>query len=472
MKINYLVLFNTMKKNWLSIIPHPVILLFGIFIFVSLLTFILPSGRYDREEVNGRSRVIAGTYKVIPKSPLNVIGIFSAIPKGFNSAASIIFVVLASGIMFGALEKSKMIENMIGTTIKMAGLKYKHALVVLLTFLFGGLGVFVGYENNIAMIPIAAVICLAINADLMLAAGIAVGGITVGFGLSPINPYTVGVGHQIAGLTIFSGALLRSLLCFTSLGILAFYNVRYLKKISRSPEKSLALNISTDGFQLSKKVEEYHVSLKDLLITFIFVGGLGFMLYGVFQQGWYMIEISANFLIITALVFLVSRKSTHEIGETVLKSVAVVAPGAFMVGLAASIKAILEMTDVGDTIAFYLAGSLEELPSYLAALGMSGAQCLINLIIPSGSGQALATLPVMIPVGDLIGITRQTTILAFQIGDGVTNLFNPTLGGLVAMVSLCRIPFNQWLKFILPITFSILLISWFFLFFSVWIHWA
>lgn len=459
-------------KNWFSLIPHPVILLFGIFIFVSISTFWLPSGKYEREEVNGRARVIAGTYHEIEKKPLSIIDVFSAIPKGFRTAVDVVFIVIASGIMFGALEQSKMVENVVGTAIRIAGLKYRYGLVFILTFLYGCLGVFVGYENNIAMVPIAAVICLALKADLMLAAGIAAGGIAVGFGLSPINPYTVGVGHQIAGLTIYSGALLRSLLCMTGLGILAIYNVNYLKKITKKPEASLALGVDSAGFELSKKLSEYRIKRMDLIILFIFVGGLGIMLWGVFNLNWYIVEISAIFIMVTVLVSLVAGGSVNSVGETVLKSVAVVAPGAFMVGFAASIKVILETSEVGDTIAFYLAGSLENLPNYIASLSMSASQCVINMVIPSGSGQALATLPVMIPVGDLIGLTRQTTILAFQIGDGVTNLFNPTLGGLVAMVSLCRIPFNQWLKFILPVTFLILVTSWLFLIFSVWIEWA
>ena len=111
------------------------------------------------------------------------------------------------------------------------------------------------------------------------------------------------------------------------------------------------------------------------------------------------------------------------------------------------------------------------MPTYASAVFMSIAQCGINLVIPSGSGQALATLPIMIPVGDVLGLTSQTTILAFQIGDGVTNLFNPTLGGLIAMLSLCRVPFDRWLRFIFPLTFILLLISWLFLLFSVYIKW-
>ena len=469
---NNLIRRNFKMKNWLSYIPHPVVLLFGIFVIVSILTYVIPSGKYDREVIDGRSRVVAGTYQKIEKKSLNIIEVFTAIPLGFRGAIDIVFIVLASGVMFGMLDKSRMIENVVGASINKIGLEIRMVFVVILTFLFGALGIFVGYESNIAMVPVAAVICLAIKGDLMLAAGIAVGGITVGFGLSPINPYTVGVGHQIAELPLFSGAFLRSLLCFTGLSILSFYNVRYLKRIIANPEISFSIDIDKEGFELSKQLSSYKIGAKDVLVLLIFIGGLGFMLYGVFNMGWYIKEISAIFLIVSLLVSFISGGSVNQVGETVLKSVAVVAPGAFMVGLAASIKTILELTEVGDTIAFVLAESLVGLPEFVAALCMSASQCLINLIIPSGSGQALATLPVMIPVGDLLGLTRQTTILAYQVGDGVTNLFNPTLGGLVAMVAMCRIPFNRWLKFILPVTILILITSWIFLLVAVLIGWS
>ena len=129
---------------------------------------------------------------------------FKAIPLGFKSAAEIIFIVLAGGIMFGFMEKSKAVENAIGTLVKKLGLKKKHMIIVIMTFIYGILGVAVGYENNIAMVPIAAVLSLALGGDLILAAGISVGAMTIGFGLSPINPYTVGTGHKIAQLPMFS----------------------------------------------------------------------------------------------------------------------------------------------------------------------------------------------------------------------------------------------------------------------------
>ena len=214
------------RKRWYNYIPHPVIMLFGILVLAAILTHLLPAGLYEREVFGERTRVIPGSYHTVTSTPVGFFGLFKAFPAGFKTASAIIFVVLSSGIMFGILEKTGTIENMVGTAIKKLGLKRRYLLVFLLTYLFGLLGVVIGYENNIAMVPIAAVVALALGGDLILAAGLSVGAITVGFGLSPVNPYTVGIGHQIAELPLFSGALLRTALCFLALTLTAWYNVR------------------------------------------------------------------------------------------------------------------------------------------------------------------------------------------------------------------------------------------------------
>ena len=196
------------------------------------------------------------------------------------------------------------------------------------------------------------------------------------------------------------------------------------------------------------------------------------MLYGIFTYEWYINEISAVFIMIAVASGIVAGLNGNEISETAFRSISLAAPGAFMVGYATSIKVLLEMGEIADTICYRLAEWLTFLPSELAAVSMSAAQSCINLFIPSGSGQALATLPIMIPVGDLLGLTRQTTILAFQIGDGVTNLFNPTLGGLIAMLALCRVPLDRWIRFIFPLALMILVVSWVVLNITVFIHWG
>lgn len=460
------------SKAWFDYIPHALIMVFGIIVLAGILSYLIPAGAFDREIVDGRQRVVAGTYHSIEQTPLNLLELFLCIPLGFKTAVDIIFVVIASGIMFGILEKTGMIENAIGTLLRKMGTQRRMLLVVLMTFLFGGLGVFVGYENNIALIPVAALVVLALGGDLMLAAGIAVGGVTVGFGLSPFNPYTVGTAHKIAELPLFSGALLRGLLCLSGLTLLSIYNVRYFQKIRRDPAQSLSADIDTQGFVLSKEIALYKMSVQDSLLLLAFLAGLGTMLFGIFNYHWYINEISAIFLMVTISAGFISRMKGQEFSLTVLKSIGVVAPGAFMVGFATSIKVVLEQGNISDTVAFQLTAMLNGLPIHWAAVGMSFVQTLINFLIPSGSGQALATMPIMIPTGELLGLTRQTTVLAFQIGDGVANLINPALGGLIAMLSMVRIPFDRWLRFIFRITLYILLLSWGFLVLSVWLNWG
>lgn len=464
---------RTAKKHWYEQFPHPVVLIFLIIMVMTILTYLLPAGSFDRIEVDGRQRVVPGTYQLNPAArPVGLLDMFRAIPQGFIDAAHIVFIVLSSGVMFGILERSGMIENTVGTLVKKMGLKKRYLLVVLFTYLYGLLGVVIGYENNIAMVPIAAVVCLAIGGDLILAAGVGVGAITVGFGLSPINPYTVGVGHSIAEMPLFSGAVFRSLLCFAGISVLAFFNVRYLKRILKNPSRSLGIGLDTKGFALSKPLQDYHLARKDWLILGIFLSGILVMLYGIFQYHWYINDLSAIFVIISIVAGLAAGLSGRELSETAFTSMSAVIPGAFMVGFATAIKVVMESGGIGDTIAHGLSSGLTGLPTYGSAIMMSLAQSLINLMIPSGSGQALATLPIMIPVGEVLGLTRQTTILAFQIGDGVTNLFNPSLGGLLAMLGLCRVPFDRWLRFIVPAMLSILVVAWVFLMISVAINWG
>lgn len=459
------------SRKWYQRIPHPVIMLFGIIVLMTILSYIVPAGIYERVEIEGRQRVVPGSYKQIESTPVGLMDMFMAIPKGYKTAAGIIFVVLASGIMFGVLEKAGTIETSVGTLIKNLGQEKKFLIVVLLTFLYGFFGVAIGYENNIALVPIAAVVVLALGGDLVLAAGIAVGGITVGFGLSPINPYTVGTGHKIAELPLFSGALLRTTLCLMGLALLSWYNLRYFKKILKDPKRGLGQGLNEKGLNLSQPLASYQMNPKQWLILSLAIGGLVIMLVGIFTREWLFDEIAAIFLMIAIVCGMASRMGGKTFSETALKSIGEVAPGAFMVGYATSIKVVMEMGNISDTIAHSLSTVLAQLPTYVSAVSMSLAQSAINMLIPSGSGQALATLPVMIPVGELVGLTRQTTILAFQIGDGVTNLFNPALGGLIAMLAFCRVPFDRWLRYIMPLVGWLMLIAAVFLVFSVAIDW-
>ena len=148
---------TTISRQWYERVPHPVVMLFAVIAIVGLLSYILPAGAYERELVDGRQKVIPGTYQQIASTPVGLFQLFKSFALGFKAASSIIFVIFASGIMFGIMEKSRMVENAVGTLVKNLGMERRYLIVVVMTYLYGFLGVAIGYENNIAMVPIAAV---------------------------------------------------------------------------------------------------------------------------------------------------------------------------------------------------------------------------------------------------------------------------------------------------------------------------
>jgi len=217
--------------------------------------------------------------------------------------------------------------------------------------------------------------------------------------------------------------------------------------------------LETQGLALSKPIADYRMGTKDAIVVAVLLAGVVVKVCGVFLYHWRISDVAALYCAFAFLIALINRSGANESGEIVLRSVAKVAPGGFMVGYATSIKEVLAMGGISDSIAHYSATALGGLPLYLAAVGMTGIQSAMNFLIPSGSGQALATLPVLLPVGEVLGLTRQTTVLAFQVGDGVTNLINPALGGLMAMLSLSRVPFDRWLRYIFPLFLGIMVLS-------------
>lgn len=447
------------------------LMLFGIVVLVTVLTYLLPAGTYERLVIDGRTQVVPSTYSRLPAQPIGWLQMFRAFPEGYKIASPIIFICLASALMFALLEKTQTIENAVGVLLRRLGQGGAERILVLLTLVYGLLGVMVGYENNIATIPIAAVVVLALGGDLLLAAGVSVGGMTVAFGLSPINPYTVGVGHNIAEMQLFSGWELRSLLCLGALLLTAAYNVRYYRRLQALPAEARQTDLNTEGLVLRQPIEAYRLTTSNYWLLGIFVGGLLWVLYGVFTYSWFINDISAVFLSVTLLLALASGLGGRAIATAGMDAVAQMAPATFIIGMAATVKVVMEQGLIQDTICYGFASALEGLPTTFSAIGMVLGQSMLNMLIPSGSGQALATLPIMLPLGDLLGLSKQTTILAFQIGDGVTNLFNPSLGGLIAMLSLCRVPFDRWLRFILPLTSLLFIWALLGLVLAVWIGW-
>lgn len=462
---------NTKKKFTM---PHPYIIMFAIIVLVTILTYVIPAGEFSKVEVDGRMVTDPESFTYIDKSPISIAGMFASIIEGLVQSADLMIIVFVAGGLFKVVDATGALENGIGAGVRrVRGLGVSDTIIlVAVTFIFGLLGSVVGFDTNIAIIPIGALISLALGYDLMVGAAMAVGGIALGFATSPISPYTVGVSQNIAGLPIFSGILLRTVYSVVTIGILAFFVVRYAKKIKANPEASLAKGIDVEGLGLSKGLEDYEVTGIHKIVLLILVAMIGGIVYGSVQVGWYINEITTLFLVSSIIIALVGRIKMNDYVEIMIKGAADLVSGAMIIGIARGISIIMINGNIGDTIINALSVPLQQLPAMISVIGMTASHCIVNFFISSGSGKAMATMPIMLPLGDLLGITRQTSTLAFQIGDGVTNLIYPTNGGLLALLTMARVPFDRWFKFIIVPVLVILFTGIGFTIFAVAINWG
>ena len=441
------------KKSWYERMPDPMVLIFYILVATFALTYVVPAGEYERVVLeNGRSGVVPGSFKYLEDvANVHFFDIFVAIPKGLIKAAPYLFIVFIAGGLFHILQKTGALENAIGVAVQKIGLENRNLLIVIGTFIYGFFGVAVGFENNIALVPVAILISAAVGYSSLVGTTMAVGGIGIGFALSPINPYTVGVAQGIAELETFSGGALRLALTLASLALLAWYICAKVTKMEFTELEG------TKG--LSKKIEDYKMDGQSKTTLLIFIAGLGIMLYGVFANGWYINEIAGLFLTMAIAIGIANKMSADKIVEEMMVGASGVTAGALVIGLAASIQVILVQAQIIDTVVYSLSTAIESVPTAMSAVIASVVQGVINLFIPSGSGQALVTMPILIPVADLIGMSRQLMITAFQVGDGLTNLIVPTSGGTLAMLALGRVTYEQWLKAILPFMLYVYVIA-------------
>lgn len=440
-------------KKWYQTVPDPMVLIFMILVATYLLTFIIPPGEFERTTEDGQTVVIADSFRylndVAAMSPFNI---FVAIPEGLISASQYLFIVFIAGGLFHILQKTGALENAIGVAVHRVGIERRNMIITVGTFIYGFFGVAVGFENNIALVPIAVLIASAIGCSSLVGTTMAVGGIGIGFALSPINPYTVGVAQGIAELPTFSGAWLRTLMVVSSLALLSLYICKRVVKMDfEEPDNAESL---------SKPLSEYRLTKRNMLTIAVFVAGLIGMLIGVFTRGWYINEIAATFLLLAIIIGALNGLSANGIVKQMMEGAAGVTAGALVIGVAASIQVILEQAVIIDTIVNSLSALIDNIPPLFSAIGASVVQGVINLFVPSGSGQALVTMPILIPVADLVGMSRQLMITAFQVGDGLTNLIVPTSGGTLAMLALGRVSYAQWLKAILPFMVVVYLLAW------------
>ncbi len=437
-------------------VPHTLVLLFGMMVLALVATWLLPQGQFETVMNDaGREVVVPGTYAVLDDArTLMPWELLTVVPRALADAQDIIFFVLIVGGAIRVLRATGTIDAMLGAVLRRIG----HSPGLLIAV---GMGVFAAGSATLGVaeeyIPLTLVLialCVAMRMDTVTAIGIMVCGYGIGYGVAALNPFTVLVAQRVAELPPASGLGFRLALFLPFLAIGVHHVWSYARRVQADPRASLVHDIEAAQHApapLPGKLDGRHRAV--MLLT---LGALGLMVYGIAVPKWYILELSAIFLGLALVAGLVGGLGADGTAKRFAEGAAELAGTALLVGFARSIALILEDGQVLHTIVNALATPLQVMGAEFAAIGMLLIQTLINLFIPSGSGQAYVTMPLMAPIGDLVGVSRQAAVLAFQFGDGFANMIVPTNPVLMGILGIAGIPYDRWLRFIWPLMLKLL----------------
>ncbi len=457
-------------------VPHTFIILLFLILVIGILTNFIPAGEYDRsfDEATGRQLVDPTSFHEVEKNPMTIVDFFDSAVDGFVDAGYVVALTFAVGGGFFVLEKAGIITAAISS---LARKMKNHGILIIpiLMIAFALCDCFVGMcELTMVYVPIILPLMLAMGFDSMTAAATALIGSQVGFTLALANPFTTIIGQKIAGLPLMSGWGFRLIMMCCFLAVTIFYVCRYATKVKKNPTSSTMYEIdlktreTVDDSKLETATLNIRQKIAGIVAILIFV----VMVYGVISWGWDMPQIGGCFVAIGILGGIISGLSGDDICAAFIEGSTNVLEGALIIGVSRGLAVVMANAHITDTIVHALSVVLQNVPSALSAVGMVVAQTIIEFFISSGSGQAVATMPIMAPLADLIGLTRQTAVMACQFGDGLTNILYPVSGYFIATIGLAKVPYEKWVKFFMPLLCIEWVMTIIFMIIAQAIHWG
>lgn len=448
----------TLKKKFK--IPNAFIILFMLIAIIAACTWVVPAGNFERVQhpETGITEVAANSYSLAEtQSPVGLFKMFLCIQKGFVESGSVIFLIFFAYFCVFTIAKTGSLHGAIHALLKKVdGRETLLIPIFMIIFSFSG-STYGEWDTIFGLIPIFVGVAIAVGYDAIV--GLAMSGmaVAIGFASATTNPFTIGIAQAIAELPIFSGLLLRVVVFVVFTGVGIWWTVRYAKMIKKDPSKSLVLGIDMGSMEIDRSsLENIEFTGKRKLTIAMLFGTIFFIVYSTLKLGWYLDEMSAVFLLSGVIISIFWKISPDEMLENLMKACSEIMIGVLVVGMSRAVMIVMREGNILDTIIYAMYQPLQHAPRWLAAEGMLVFQNIMNLFIPSGSGQAAAVMPIMIPLSDLVGINRQVAVLAYQFGDGYSNLFWPTCG-IAVMASIARVPLGKWYRFFLPL-FGIMLV--------------
>ena len=429
------------KKRKLSV-PHTYVIIGIILVIVTLMTYVIPAGQYDRvmDEASGQEIIVTGSYHHVEQTPVGPFKMVTALAEGMVDASDIIFFCFfAYGLVYMMIKTGAFYGGVSALKRVMRG---KEILILpVFMIVFGICGSTFGmYEEVYGLLPAFIGIAIAMGYDGLVGGATVVLGVVTGFAAATLNPFTIGIAQGIAGLPIGSGVWYRiiCLVLFEALAI--WYVMRYAHRVKKDPSRSIVRDVhfNVDEGMTSEKMEKLPFTGRHKLIMLVFACTIGLLVYGTTQFGWYLSELSALFIIAMFVVGLLGGFGPSEILF-----------GAVVIGVARSLVVVMNEGNIIDSLVYYMSSALTDVPNGIAAVGMVIVQNILNFFIPSGSGQAAVSMPIMANLADSIGMHRQIAVLAFQFGDGFSNMFWPTV--IATECGIMGIPLQKWYKFAWPL---------------------
>jgi uncharacterized ion transporter superfamily protein YfcC len=444
-------------------IPHTLIIVSLILILFLILTWIIPAGEFNRQEYNGRQVVVPGTYHHTEPRPQGLIALLTAPIRGMISASQIIAFVLLIGGAFGILNKTGAINAGLSSILEATRKKpsIKKFIIPIIMFLFSLAGASFGMSEEVMVfILITIPLSMAMGYDSLTGIAIPFIGAATGFAGAFSNPFTIGIAQGIAEIPVFSGWEYRIVVWLVLMTAAIIFVMLYARKIEKNPEKSLVYELDRNRDLTSYHSEEdLAFTLKRKLVLIIFFAALVLLIVGVNVWDWYINEIAGLFIAMGLLAAVLFRLPSNTTIGAFLDGARDMMTAAFVIGLTRGMLVVATDGKIIDTILNGISGTMGQFPTVVSVQLMFFFQGFMNFFIPSGSGQAALTMPLMSPLSDLIGITRQTAVLAYQLGDGLfTNIF-PTSGVTMGVLAIGKIPYDKWVRFMMPLSVIFLILG-------------
>lgn len=451
--------------------PHTYVILTIILLAVVVMCYLIPAGEYDRVEdpASGRMVVVPESFHYTEGKLPGVFDIFLALQRGYVDAADILFlIVFAYGYVY-MLTKNGTLNNSIQLLVrKMKG--RTHLLIPVCMLIFGLLGAMLGiFEETYGLVAVFVSIGIALGYDALVGGSVVYVGVATGFAAAITNPFSVGIAQGIAEVPINSGIGYRIVIFIVFQSVSIWYVMRYAKKVKADPTKSVLCGVPLEiEIPTQSENDSAVFTLRQKLCLALFCVTIAALLVGTMRLGWYIDEIAAMFLMMMVITGIVGGYSATEICSTFIESTKSVVSSILIIGFTRGILLTMQDAMISDTVVYGLSKLLGSTNKVLSAIGMLFLQNVINFFITGSSSQATITMPIMAPVADIVGLSRQTAVLAYCFGDGFSDMFWPTACTLNC--GLMGVPLNKWYKFIAPLFLIMVVLQVFFIALSVYIY--